>query len=66
MKYGLLDQRLADAECELIDDMQSSLAIKYLYENESLTQIWGSEDYKKFSLLQFISLQYLSMFGTTY
>jgi hypothetical protein len=38
-------EHLADAECELTD-MQSSFAIKYLWETESLTQFWASEDYE--------------------
>jgi hypothetical protein len=51
-------QHFLDAECKLINK-QSSLAIKYLYENKSLIQFWGSEDCKKFPSLQLISLKCL-------
>lgn len=59
------ENEVSAAELELID-MQSSLALKYLHQHESVSKFWSSSDCKKFPLLRREAFKVLSMFGTTY
>jgi zinc finger BED domain-containing protein 5/7/8/9 len=65
-KIQIIQQHnLARAELELIE-LQSSEALKYLFEKERITDFWGANDTMKFPTLRNASLKCLAMFGTTY
>ena len=65
-KIQIIQQHnLARAELELLE-LQSSQALKYLFEKERLADFWGENDTIKFPTLRNTSLKCLAMFGTTY